>query len=369
MAGLYIHIPFCHSKCAYCDFYSRRLGSASRGQYIGLLEREWILRRCELPGAGETVDTIYLGGGTPSILGVEDIAALGAWLPQPAADYEFTVEFNPEDVSPEVLNAWRSIGVNRVSMGVQSFSDDELRGVGRRHTAGQAREAYGLLRRHFDNVSIDLIIGLPGQTVESLKSHITTAIALRPEHLSVYILSYEKGTRLWAMRQVGKVAEADDETIGMMYKTVCVMLREAGYEHYEISNFALPGYKACHNSAYWSGEPYLGLGPGAHSYDGRVRRYNPSDISSWTECMRENRCACVVEEESETDSINNYIMTGLRTALGIDLQVIPAVYAKQVRTNLSRLRQDRYMLCGDRLTLPEEAWLTSDDTIARLLVD
>lgn len=370
MGGLYIHVPFCHAKCAYCDFYSQKIGNDAVSEYLVLLEREWMLRKHELFAIekNKELDTVYFGGGTPSVISPANVLNLREWLPEIKNGGEFTVEFNPEDVYHENTNVWKTIGANRVSMGIQSLIDDELRAIGRRHTAKEAIEAFNVLRYYFANVSIDIIIGLPGQTYDSLRVTLFEVLRMHPEHISAYILSYEPGTRLWAMRKAGKIVETDDETIAKMYDLVCDELRADGYEHYEVSNFALPGYRARHNSAYWTGSPYLGLGPGAHSYDGHTRRFNPSNLKIWTECLRKDEVAFTTETESEKESINTYIMTGLRTANGIDISSIPESYRTEFMKNLGSVKPDRFIIESGRLFIPERAWLTSDDTISRLFL-
>lgn len=365
MAGLYIHVPFCRAKCAYCDFYSLPRLDEFAARYVDALAREWSLRQGELT---ENVTSLYFGGGTPSSLSAGHIARLSAWLPLPADGGEFTVEFNPEDVNVEKLKLWKDLGANRISMGVQSLNDEELKAVGRRHTAAEAISAAETLMQEFDNVSMDLIIGLPGQTVESLTRSLTRLTDLRPAHLSVYILSYEEGTRLWAMRKTGKIMETDDDTIVRMYDTVCGIMAKAGYEHYEISNFALPGRHARHNSAYWADRPYLGLGPAAHSFDGTVRRANPGNIRLWLERLEADMTACEVEEETETDRINDRIMVNLRTARGLDLEDLPPHYRVQIEHNLSKIPAGRIVRKGSTITIPERGWLVSDATISDLFI-
>ena len=310
MAGLYIHVPFCHAKCAYCDFYSRPTDKITDISFAELIRKEFQLRQPEI----EDIKTIYFGGGTPSILPLDQVEAFAAFLPNliGKSQTEFTVEFNPEDATNERLEMWRDLGADRVSMGIQSFNDSELKAIGRRHTAADAISAYERLRTTFDNISIDLIVGLPGQTLDSLRQNLMKAVALRPEHISVYILSYEPGTRLWAMRQTGKITETDDDTIATMYAEACAPLSVAGYSHYEISNFALPGKEALHNSSYWSGEPYLGLGPSAHSYgNDSIRRYNPNNYKLWSEKIASGQTAFVTETETPAEKTNNIIMTRL----------------------------------------------------------
>ena len=370
-AGLYIHVPFCHSKCAYCDFYSLPAIDKFGERYVKALEMEWNLRRDEVQG----FSTIYFGGGTPSLLSAEAVEKIARWLPDIGVKGEFTVEFNPEDVvtgksGVSTAELWKNIGANRVSMGVQSFNDEELRAVGRRHTSRQAIDAYDMLADTFgsDAVSVDLILGLPGQTMETLQESLSTAISLKPGHISIYILSYEPGTRLWALRSVGKVKETDSDIIAQMYLLAHQVATQAGYEHYEISNFALPGRRARHNAAYWAGSLYLGLGPGAHSFLGTTRRYNPSNINQWLESIEKGSTAYIDEPESEIDRINDTIMVRLRTAEGLDLNDIPPNVRKSFNDNLAQLPEGRIKLENNRIFIPHEQWLISDDTISRLFL-
>jgi oxygen-independent coproporphyrinogen-3 oxidase len=256
MAGLYIHIPFCASKCIYCDFYSLAGSSHDTGQYVDALVAELKLRHREL---AEPLRTLYVGGGTPSLLPLGQFArlvdAVGRVAPLDSVE-EFTVEVNPDDVTAGYIAGLKELGVNRISMGVQSFDDRDLRFINRRHTARQAIEAVRAIRQAgVHNVSIDLIYGIPGQTLDSWSRTVDQAVALGVEHISAYSLMYEQGTRLWVMRQTGKVAEVDDDTCVAMYDLLVSRLHLAGYGHYEISNFALPGYCSRHNSSYWDLTP------------------------------------------------------------------------------------------------------------------
>lgn len=364
MAGLYVHVPFCRAKCWYCDFYSLPRIAEFSDEYVRLLEREWNLRKHEVTG----FRTIYFGGGTPSALSEVQLKKIAEWLPVSSDIKEFTIEANPEDVSEDLCRVWRSFGVDRVSMGVQSFNDNELGAVGRRHDSRRALEAYSLLSTHFDNISLDFMIGLPGQTVETLSASIRQAIGLRPEHLSVYILGYEQGTRLWAMRKAGKIVETDEETLSRMYTMVCRMLADAGYEHYEISNFCLQGRKSLHNSGYWDGTPYLGLGPGAHSFDGLRRRYNPGNIKEWMQKLNAEKSPAEIEDETPEEQVNDMLMVGLRTARGIDLNVFNDNVRNEILRNVSKLPVGRVVLEGTTIRIPEAAWIISDDTISRLFL-
>ena len=273
MAGVYVHIPFCASRCSYCDFFSTLQLEQTGAAYVEAVIAEARLRRDELQG--EAVRTLYLGGGTPSQLPVPLLARLveglrGVFGFQDLE--EFTVEANPDDVTPSWCAALPPLGVNRVSMGVQSFEDGILRLIGRCHTAQQAVQAVNNLRQSgIDNISVDLIYGLPGQTISSWTDTVKQALDLEPQHISAYGLTYEEGTRLWRQRERGEVIEVPEEQCLEMYRILVGCLKSAGYEHYEISNFALPGFHSRHNSSYWNDTPYLGLGAAAHSYDGKIR--------------------------------------------------------------------------------------------------
>ena len=320
MAGIYVHIPFCASRCSYCDFFSTlRLADVGH-DYVEAVIAEARLRMGELHD--EPVKTLYLGGGTPSQLPIPLLERLVRGLRDTfglSGLEEFTVEANPDDVTPEWCAALLPLGVNRVSMGVQTFEDDILRFIGRRHTARQAVEAVSRLRDvGINNISIDLIFGLPGQTVASWTDSVRQAIALKPQHISAYGLTYEEGTRLWHQRECGEVREVPEEQCLEMYRTLVEMLTAAGYEHYEISNFALPGYHSRHNSSYWDETPYLGLGAAAHSYDGAVRRYNPADLQEYIATIASGKPACQEEMMQWWERYDERVMLGLRTARGVD---------------------------------------------------
>lgn len=373
MAGIYVHIPLCKTRCSYCDFYSTvRTELADR--YVDALVREAALRIGELDG--EPVTTLYVGGGTPSQLSEEQMARLVLGLCE-FVDLrqvrEFTIEVNPDDVTRSYVASLVRLGVNRVSMGVQSFVDDELRAVGRRHTALQALEAVAAIREAgIGNVSIDLIYGLPGQTLDSWRYSVRRAVELRPEHLSAYALSYEPGTRLWTQRERGEVREVTEEASVAMYGYLCEALREAGYEHYEISNFALPHCRSRHNSSYWNETPYLGLGASAHSYDGTVRRYNVADLRRYVETV-EGGCTCY-ETESMTwqERYDEMVMVRLRTAEGLDLRQVEARFGTNAIDHLMREAMphvDRGTLkkSGSHLSMTADGVMVSDAIIRDLM--
>lgn len=363
MPSIYVHIPYCHSKCAYCDFYSiPRADSAPR--LVRAIAGEYMLRKDEIDGEPET---LYIGGGTPSVLPLGLFEELAGQLPRPKR--EFTIEVNPEDVTPQSVAAWKRAGVNRVSMGVQSLVDSELLAVGRRHTARRAIEAVDCLRREgISNLSLDLIYGLPGQSIESWTRSLSALLQLRPEHLSAYILSYEPRTRLTSMLHAGKIEQTPDSDIEQMYGILCRLTREAGYEHYEISNFALPGCRSRHNSGYWQGTAYLGLGPSAHSYDGRLRRINPPSVSQYLSLIETGKTACEIDPEDDDNRFNDTLVTRLRTAEGLDTAKLDPDRRTHLLHDAAPLRERGLLtLNGTFLTIPEEHWLISDSIITDLI--
>lgn len=286
---------------------------------------------------------------------------------------EFTVEVNPDDVTGELADTWRGAGVDRVSMGVQSLVDDELRAIGRRHDSRRAREAYDTLRRRFGNVSLDLMFGLPGQTRRSLRESVAGVIDSRPEHVSVYSLMYEERTALTRMRDSGRIDETPEEESAAMFADITEMLDSAGYEQYEISNYSLPGFRSRHNSAYWSGEPYVGLGPAAHSYDGlRTRRANAPDVRAYiSRWLDGGGDAVTVETLTDDELREEMIMTRLRTRGGIPLEEFRRRFgALAFRSLLSASR--RWVAAGlmeerdGALALSRRGVMVSDEIIVSL---
>lgn len=359
-------MPFCHSKCAYCDFYSMPCrGSELMDRYVEAVIKEYGMRR----GAYGRFSTVYFGGGTPSIL---PAAGLRRMLEAFAAEAaEVTIEVNPEDVCAESVGAWLSMGFNRVSMGVQSLCDDELRTVGRRHTAAQALEAFRCLRAGgFTNISLDLIYGLPGQDLESWRTSLRRVIGLGPEHLSAYSLTYEPRTKLTAMLHKGEIKEVDDAEAAAMYEVLIAEACKAGYDHYEISNFGKPGFHSRHNSAYWDSTPYLGLGPGAHSFDGRDRSCNPPALKSYLLALESGRLAVEVEEETDAERFNDMIITALRTSQGLPLNSVAACRLPTLmRDAAPHLKRGTLVRQADRLIIPEHEWLMADAVMRDLLQD
>ncbi|MBR3733764.1 MAG: radical SAM family heme chaperone HemW [Bacteroidaceae bacterium] len=326
--GLYIHVPFCKSRCIYCDFYSTTCGADKRQAYTEALCHEMRLRRDFLDGG--TLGSVYIGGGTPSTLSADELGRIFQTIAATwslSADAEVTLEANPDDITPAYAKALKALGINRVSMGVQTFNDGMLRFLHRRHSAGQVQEAIDHLQgAGIDNLSIDLIYGLPGQTLEQWQQDVGKALALPVSHLSAYALIYEEGTALYRLREQGKAAEASDELSLQMFEALMDMAAKAGFRHYEISNFALPHREARHNSGYWTGMHYLGLGPAAHSYNGTVRQWNTPDLSAYLKAGGDT-AAGLITTETLTPKIRQEetLLTRLRTAEGLDL----AAYARE----------------------------------------
>lgn len=377
MAGVYVHIPFCASRCSYCDFFSTLRLDEVGHDYVEALIAEARLRKAELNG--KPVKTLYMGGGTPSQLPLPLLARLIDGLKATLdlnAVQEFTLEANPDDVTPEWCAAVRALGVNRVSMGVQSFQDAVLRLVGRRHTARQAIDAVASLRHAgIDNISIDLIYGLPGQTLETWAESVRQAVDLRPQHISAYGLTYEPGTRLWQQRECGEVVEASEDQYLDMYRILVGLLQAAGYEHYEISNFALPGYRSRHNSSYWNETPYLGLGAAAHSYDGTMRRSNPADLCGYIRRITSGQPACQVEDLAWWERYDERVMLGLRTADGVDAHRLRSDFGDKAWAHfVSEARRHidaGNMICTDdgRYILTSEGIVLSDSVMRDLMWD
>lgn len=321
MAGLYIHIPFCHSKCIYCDFYSTpRIDSLD--QLLDALLREYQRRHDEI---SETFSTVYIGGGTPSIIPTDKLAQLLRSLPVGDAK-EFTIEANPEDITSEAVKAWRDMGINRISMGIQSFDDIELKAIDRRHSADDAARAIETIIGHgIINISCDLIYGLPGQDVASWRRSLDRLLAYSLPHLSAYCLSYEPGTAL----------------------------------------YALPGMRSRHNSSYWTSTPYLGLGPGAHSFDGSVRRYNPGDLKTYITAADITE----VDDENDDERFNDVIITSLRTSDGLDLGTLTEKRRDYLIKTASTFVADGSMIkTGQNLRISEPAWFRSDAILRELIV-
>ena len=376
MAGLYIHIPFCASRCIYCGFYSTTLMEL-RDRYVDALCHEMALRQEALVQQGlplPSLDTIYIGGGTPSQLSPRHLKILFDHINKVFSNKatEVTIEMNPDDVTEEYAHALSQLSVNRVSMGAQTFDDTRLRFLNRRHNARQVPQAVKTLREAgISNISIDLMYGFPGETIDNWQDDITKALDLGVEHLSAYCLMIEEGTVLYEKMRNGeneRMRECDEELERQMYYTLTERLKAAGYEHYEISNFALPGRRSRHNSSYWTDLPYIGLGAAAHSYDGRSRCWNVADIRQYINGI-ENGSPVIDQEWLNDDSrYNDRVMLSLRTCEGIDLSTLQPADRTYLLSLAQKYIDNRLLTAeGDHLRLSNEGLFVSDMIMSDLM--
>ena len=415
MAGLYIHIPFCESRCIYCGFYSTT-SLKLRDDYVDALCKEMELRPIPSAlGARESIETIYLGGGTPSQLtGSQLIRLFEAirknYLPDGFQDglsngfqdgssngfqnglsngfqdelpneqkvlcpkMEITMECNPDDVTEEFCETLQQLPVNRVSMGAQTFCNERLRFLHRRHNAGEVEEAVTRLRNiGIRNISIDLMFGFPEESLSQWMSDIRHAIQLDVEHISAYSLMYEEGTPLYHMLKQGKISEIDEETSRKMYETLIDQLTGAGYEHYEISNFARPGFRSRHNSSYWHEVPYIGIGAAAHSYNRKQRSWNIENIQTYIRSIGDG----ILPSESEQLDIftryNDLITTTLRTSDGINLMKMEQEFGKELADRLlqeaqSHISRGLMKIKNGKLSLTREGLYISDDVMSDFMI-
>ncbi|HEY2975847.1 MAG TPA: radical SAM family heme chaperone HemW [Pyrinomonadaceae bacterium] len=372
-AGIYIHIPFCRSRCSYCDFATGMYSAAMAERYVHSLVHEIGSWREVEPA--ETVDTIYFGGGTPSLLWPAQLEALLKAMRQRflvSADAEVSIEINPGTVTPEALAAFRHLGINRASFGAQTFDDGELARLGRSHTADETRRTFHHLRdAGFDNISFDLIAGLPGQTIEGWRRNLEEAFSLRPEHLSFYLLEVHQGTPLAQHIRQGIQPPPDEDLAADMYEVMLDRALEAGYEHYEISNLCLPGYESRHNTKYWTAAPYYGFGCSAHSYDGGFRRWaNERDLVRYIEMIEQDRKAIVDETRlTKTDRQAEAVFLGLRMMQGFSFTEYQEVFGADLRekheNDLTRFREAGLIECsGDLLKLTRAGALLSNEVFS-----
>lgn len=378
MAGLYVHIPFCRSRCIYCGFYSTTLTRLA-DEYVEAVCTElntlaadsWYRRLLS------ATQTVYIGGGTPSQLSPALLGRLFGAIQQvcgPLHPMEVTMECNPDDLTEAYAAALARLPVNRVSMGAQTFSDARLRFLHRRHNARQVGEAVQRLRAAgISNISIDLMFGFPGETLAEWEADIQEALALQVEHISAYSLTTEEGTQLSRMIREGKAKETDEELSLRMYLTLIDRLTAAGYEHYEISNFARPGRHSRHNSSYWDGTPYIGLGAAAHSYDVDTRWWNVSDVRQYiSRIMNGGRAVEETEELSPATRYDDTVTTALRTRQGLSIHEVEQRFGSEMKdylmaNALPHLQASRLTIADGRLRLTREGLFVSDSVMSDLM--
>jgi len=375
MAGIYIHIPFCRQACHYCNFHFATSLHYKNGMVAALLNE---IKMQQHYLGDQPVETIYFGGGTPSLCTPEEIQQILAAIRSSFTvmqDAEITLEANPDDIDEEKLLAWKGSGINRLSIGIQSFFEEDLVWMNRAHNASQAIECLQLAIQHFDNITIDLIYGTPALTNEKWKQNVDTAISLHIPHISCYALTVEPKTPLDKMIRLQKTEDIDPDQQSAQFLLLMQWLEEAGYEHYEISNFARPGWRSRHNSAYWSagsggaagspgpGKKYLGIGPSAHSYNGLSRQWNIANNNIYMEAISDGRLPFEIEVLTATQQVNEYIMTSLRTMEGLDIAVTGEALLIKSRSFIDK---GLMKLVKDHLILTREGKLFADGIAAEL---
>lgn len=376
MAGLYIHIPFCASRCIYCGFYSTTKTNL-QDRYVEALCKEMDLRSNELVLANEKINTIYIGGGTPSQLSLANITKIfthiyEVWGPRVDVE-EATIECNPDDITDEFAKAIAKLPINRVSMGAQTFNDDRLKFLHRRHCSDEVKTAVNRLQKNgIKNISIDLMFGFPDESIDDWSSDIDKAISLGVQHISAYSLMYEEGTTLFKLLNQNKIKTIDEETSLAMYNMLIDRLSSAGYEQYEISNFAQPGFQSKHNSSYWHDIPYIGIGASAHSYDIKSRHWNVSDITKYISSIES--CTLPFEEEiiDKNTKYDDLITTAMRTREGIDTEKLKVDLGNDLYTYFMD-EADKHINNGTlknvngRISLTRKGLFVSDDIMSDLM--
>ena len=373
MSGLYVHIPFCKSRCIYCGFYST-IGLDLRQQYVEALCKEMEMEREKGERKNEKLKTIYLGGGTPSQLTTEQLRQLfyNIYKVYGRDAEEITIEMNPDDVTDTYAEALPELGINRVSMGAQTFDNARLKFLHRRHRAEQVEQAVKRLRKAgIQNISIDLMYGFPDETLEDWKQDIKKALTLNVEHISAYCLMIEEGTVLYERVKSEKVKvknDKDEELERQMYELLIDQLTQAGYEHYEISNFARQGYRSRHNSSYWHDVPYIGLGAAAHSYDGACRSWNVADIRQYIAAIERGERPAEYETLDEDTRYNDRVTVALRTSDGLDLTTLSEKHRRYCLKEAQRYLSDGLLRLDDnRLVLTRKGLFVSDMVMSGLI--
>ena len=374
MSGIYLHIPFCRKRCYYCDFF-KSTDLSQKPKLLAGLKKELEKRVSEF--SSEEINTIYFGGGTPSVLMIEELKDLLNTIKQyyqVAENAEITLEANPDDLTQTMLIELKQIGFNRLSMGIQSFSEADLKLMNRRHSVLQAIQSVKWAKEAgFSNISIDLIYGLPNQTLEDWEKNVRSAVNLDVEHISAYNLTYHKGTVFYEQLKKGILKELPDELSLDQFDILIQILKEAGFEHYEISNFGKPGLYSKHNSSYWKSQKYLGIGPSAHSYDLVSRRWNVSSISKYLEALENDKSYFKSEILTEQDRYNDFIITGLRTIWGISEEFIQTSFPLRYFIHFQKLKE-RYLLSGHLLNplgkvrISPEGLFISDKIMADFMI-
>ncbi len=376
MSGIYIHIPFCESKCNYCDFFARVVNNLeTRQAYVDALCKEIELQKNYLKT--KTIQTIYFGGGTPSVLSINQLQQIFKTIFKIfdlEKQHEITLEANPENLTKEYLEKLKdNTPVNRLSIGIQSFFDDDLLFMNRKHTAREAIDAVRNARRTgYENITVDLIYSLPNMTSQRLLGNLKQFFELGISHLSAYNLIIEEATVLGLWKKKGKIKELEDEQSLSLYKLLIEQMEAHGYEHYEISNFAKPNFLSVHNFSYWTGEKYLGIGAGAHSFDKKSRQWNIANIKKYIETIQKGEIPAEKETLSNEEKFNEFIMTGLRTYLGISEQRLSEEFREfyaQIRPQINNYLSNNFLYeKNGNFILTKEGKFISDAIMSDLMI-
>jgi oxygen-independent coproporphyrinogen-3 oxidase len=365
MAGIYVHIPFCKKRCSYCDFHFSTTFSSYREKLIAAICSELIIRKSELHDA--LVETVYFGGGTPSLLTKEELAAIMSTIREHFKlldSPEMTFEVNPDDATTENLADWKALGINRLSIGLQSFQETDLTWMNRSHSTQQGQNAVRLAQATgFDNISIDLIYGLPELSNDQWVSHLNQALSLNVQHISTYCLTIEPKTALNDFVAKGKLTRPTEDQQSEQFELLVRTLDLAGFEQYEISNFAKDQKYAKHNSAYWNFSPYLGVGPSAHSFNGHQRRWNVANNTKYYQHVGKNQDWFELENLTESEKWNEYFLTGLRTKWGIlknNIQEMGGLNSSELTLMDTYLKNDWILEANDYFVLTERGKLQAD---------
>lgn len=370
MAGIYLHIPFCKQACHYCDFHFSTTRKHQQ-EMVNALCEELILRKDELKSP---ITTVYLGGGTPSLLTPEQLEQLFKTIEKHyilAESIEFTLEANPDDITEQLLTAYKKTGLNRLSLGIQSFHENDLKFMNRAHNSEQAESALAAVLNKFNNVSVDLIYGVPGLGLSAWAENLEKAINSGVPHLSCYALTVEPGTALDRFIKKGVVSPVDEDLAKAHYDFLIEYTAQKGFDNYEFSNFAKPGYRSKNNTAYWEGTPYLGIGPGAHSLVNDIRSWNVSNNPKYIKSLKAGQRPFEFESLTVNDKYNEYIMTGLRTAKGVSLDKIETDFGKSFREFTEGLLPELVakqwiFMDGDSIHVPKKSKFLSDGIAAEL---
>ncbi len=374
MAGIYIHIPFCKKLCFYCDFY-HVLSPDDNSAFIDALLKEASIRKDYL--GNETVSTIYLGGGTPSVFSIKELGAILNHiykLFRVSKDCEITIELNPDDIQPAYLSGLKNHNINRISLGIQSWRDSDLKMLNRRHDSAQAVAALEeTFDAGFENVTIDLIYGIPGMSLQEWASNLEFSFSFNIQHLSAYHLTFEPGTVFGKMLKKGVISEIDEDDSAAQFNILIEKAESAGFIQYEISNFGKPGFFSVHNSNYWKQISYLGLGPSAHSFNGYSRQWNIRDLKGYIKSLDTGKSFFDREELDTKARFNEYIMTSLRTMWGIDLEYIEKMFEKEgydYVVNLAGKFKEYGMIKQDKKTLilTNQGKMISDNIISEFMM-